>query len=902
MVLALLSAQNNVYSAAGDALLRIHYPAAGHSVTVRGSAGGLSWTVGQPTAAASKSGDTFTYTLVGLTAPAEWKPLLDDATWSRGPNYHIAPGQTVDVWPHFTTISGRVVTLISAFHSTVLGNDRAIYAYLPPSYGENTDATYPVVYMQDGQNLWAALPQIAFAGTWNVDTAFDAAAEMGSCSAGGVVGWGAQPLGGTPATCTGDGDCPSGECRTFPEAIVIGVANTPNRIYEYTPTTDPNEPFPGGGADSYVQMLTDELKPTIDAMLRTQPGAGSTAIAGSSLGGLVSAYAALRRPDVFGLVAALSPSTWWNNDVIVSDVAGTLPAPNRPQIVYVDCGQGTAAGTLPDDQVDTDRLAAQYLALGYVNGVNFRYVVQPGASHDETHWAERFPGAMQFLLGGPPNTPPVAKCPFITAPPSQVVVADPATCGATVSKIGPASAGDNCSSYSIAYALTGATTGTGINDASGTAFNQGVTTVTYTITDAAGSNASCSLTVTVTNPNPVVTLTGPTNSTPFAVNTPVTFTATFTDDNGGTHSGTWMFNKISQTATIVEPTPGTPASADGSPGSPPLPGSASATRTFTAAGVYSVTLTVNDNCGVAGTASQIGGTNLLVTVVLLNNPPVARCTNVTVSAGANCMADASIDNGSFDPDVGDTITLTQTPPGPYPLGNTIVTLTVTDNHGASSTCASTVTVLDTTPPSITCPANISMGCALDRLVVVTYPAPTVSDTCDPHPTVACTPASGTASFPIGVTTVVCQAVDAAGNPNSCSFTVTRASLGFTGFLSPIGGEVALDTGGSFGTPVRAFKLGSTIPIKFSANCGGTPVSAGVHTLQATKYSSAVDSALAIDATPTGAATTGNQFQLTDATTGEWHFNLDTKPLSVGTWKLTATLSDGSIHEAWIGIK
>src|SRR5215469_16243938 len=77
MVLALLSALGNVCSAAGDsALLRIHYPAGGHSVTVRGSAGGLSWTVGQPTAA---SGDTFTYTLVGLTAPAEWKPLLDDA-------------------------------------------------------------------------------------------------------------------------------------------------------------------------------------------------------------------------------------------------------------------------------------------------------------------------------------------------------------------------------------------------------------------------------------------------------------------------------------------------------------------------------------------------------------------------------------------------------------------------------------------------------------------------------------------------------------------------------------------------------------------------------------------------------------------------------------------------------
>src|SRR5262249_7211506 len=154
----------------------------------------------------------------------EWKPRLDDTTWAHGPNYHVAPGQTVDVWPHFTTLKGQVQTLIPTFHSNVLNNDRAIYAYLPPSYYENTDATFPVVYMHDGQNLWAALPKLAAFGTWNVDTAFDNAAEQGTCSAGGVVGWGAQPFGGTSTACTGDMDCTTSlECRTFPEAIVIGV-------------------------------------------------------------------------------------------------------------------------------------------------------------------------------------------------------------------------------------------------------------------------------------------------------------------------------------------------------------------------------------------------------------------------------------------------------------------------------------------------------------------------------------------------------------------------------------------------------------------------------------------------------------------------------------------------------
>jgi len=212
------------------------------------------------------------------------------------------------------------------------------------------------------------------------------------------------------------------------------------------------------------------------------------------------------------------------------------------------------------------------------------------------------------------------------------------------------------------------------------------------------------------------------------------------------------------------------------------------------------------------------------------------------------------------------------------------------------------TPADVTPPSITCPANVSVGCGLDRLAVVSFPAPVVSDSCDASPSVTCTPASGTATFPVGVTTVLCRAADASGNASTCSFTVTRAALGFTGFLSPIGGEVALGTGGSFADPLRAFKLGSTIPIKFVATCYGSPVTPGAHTLQAVKYSSLVDSDPAIDATPTDGATTGNQFRLTDAASGEWHFNLSTKPMSVGTWKLTATLSDGSVHEVWITIK
>jgi hypothetical protein len=129
---------------------------------------------------------------------------------------------------------------------------------------------------------------------------------------------------------------------------------------------------------------------------------------------------------------------------------------------------------------------------------------------------------------------------------------------------------------------------------------------------------------------------------------------------------------------------------------------------------------------------------------------------------------------------------------------------------------------------------------------------------------------------------------------------------FNGFFSPIGGSVETLNGGSFVDPVRAFKLGSTIPVKFAilswngTTCGA-PVVTGIHTLQAIKYSTAVDSEAPIDATPTDAATTGNQFRLTDS---QWHFNLSTKGngFSQGTWLLKATLQDGSIHTVWISIK
>jgi len=134
-----------------------------------------------------------------------------------------------------------------------------------------------------------------------------------------------------------------------------------------------------------------------------------------------------------------------------------------------------------------------------------------------------------------------------------------------------------------------------------------------------------------------------------------------------------------------------------------------------------------------------------------------------------------------------------------------------------------------------------------------------------------------------------------GIPTPCP-----TGLSFNGFLSPVGG--ADTTGGSFSSPLRTFKLNSTIPLKFIiSSCSDSPVTTGAHAFQALKWSDTTTAGAPIDATPTDAGTTGNQFRLTD---NEWHFNLDTKGtgMSTGIWQLIATLSDGTQHSAWIQLK
>lgn len=337
--------------------VRVHYSGLPGALTLRGSAASLSWE--KDAALTAESEGTFVWKSEGVTAPLEVKPLLAGA-WSKGPNYVVRPGATVDVYPRFATDAGAYENKWPSFTSAALPSTRGVWVYVPPTYVENRAARFPVLYMHDAQNLFSR--DLAFMGNeWKVDETLDAGAGDGSIR----------------------------------EVIVVGVENTTARITELTPSVDPS--YGGGKLPQYLTMVTDEIKPMVDAAYRTLPGRETTAIMGSSLGGLASAYAGVVRADVFGLVGEMSPSTWWDGRMILGQVGSMASKPARPARVYVDCGDDQ------DGLEDTKDLAARYESVGYTKGKDFAYVVQPGAKHNEIYWAQRLPAALSFLLGKRPD-------------------------------------------------------------------------------------------------------------------------------------------------------------------------------------------------------------------------------------------------------------------------------------------------------------------------------------------------------------------------------------------------------------------------------------------------------------------------------------------------------------------
>lgn len=262
-----------------------------------------------------------------------------------------------------STIMGHV----EAFVEPSFLHGRRCWVYLPPGY-EDGDRRYPVLYMHDGQNLFDK--ERSYAGEWKVDETLE---RM----------------------------IPRGE---IPPVIVVGIENGGSaRMEEYAPWRDAKWNS-GGGGDRYLRAVADTLKPAIDAAYRTLPEPKHTYMIGSSLGGLISAYAGYEYGDVFqGGIAAVSPSYWWAQDRILEFASHS----GRPETrrFYQDMGT-LESGSREDENHDgvedsIARLRAMreiLVASGMKEGRDLLSLEAEGDRHNEGYWSKRLPDLLRFLL------------------------------------------------------------------------------------------------------------------------------------------------------------------------------------------------------------------------------------------------------------------------------------------------------------------------------------------------------------------------------------------------------------------------------------------------------------------------------------------------------------------------
>lgn len=280
---------------------------------------------------------------------------------------------------HGSSVVGDLRVLPGMSAPQLDGRDRDILVLLPDQALES-GRSYPVLYMHDGQNLFDA--ETSFAGEWQVDE------TMAALRTEGI------------------------------EAIVVGIPNGgPARFREYTPFAIPRPPGgwkrsvpdwarqESGGGAAYVAFLVETVKPAVDAAFPTRRDAAATGIMGSSLGALISLWAACERPDVFGFAGAMSPAFPPRQDALLPILRRLRPEGQR---FYVDTG-GREGSMHRTDRIagrwsaafrrDVERIRDALLAAGFRDSIDLRYVEEPDAIHHESAWAARLPDALRFLLG-----------------------------------------------------------------------------------------------------------------------------------------------------------------------------------------------------------------------------------------------------------------------------------------------------------------------------------------------------------------------------------------------------------------------------------------------------------------------------------------------------------------------
>ena len=247
------------------------------------------------------------------------------------------------------------------FRSRFLRNQRDVVVYTPPGYAHQTARRFPVLYLQDGQNLFDGATSFIPGQDWRVGQTADASIN------GRVV----EPL------------------------IIVGTYNTKARVGEYTPTHVPK--LGGGHADRYGKFLIEEVKPFVEREYRVLPGLRHTGIGGSSLGGLVSLYLGLKHSSIFGQIAALSPSVWWNQ-LFIHHFVKAMKVARRPRI-WLDIGTREGARIVQE----VERFRELLLQKGWRLEQDLHYERVEGAEHNELGWALRVRPFLQFLYPASPG-------------------------------------------------------------------------------------------------------------------------------------------------------------------------------------------------------------------------------------------------------------------------------------------------------------------------------------------------------------------------------------------------------------------------------------------------------------------------------------------------------------------
>lgn len=253
--------------------------------------------------------------------------------------------------------------MIPAFRSAFLDTARDVLIYLPPGYDTDTRRRYPVLYLQDGQNLFDGATAFIPGKEWRVDET-------------------AQRL---------------IRARAIEPLIIVGIYNAGvHRLAEYTPSAT-RRFREAGRADAYGRMIVEELKPLIDRTYRTLPDAMHTGIGGSSLGGLVSLYLGLKYPQVFRKLAVLSPSVWWDNGFIIGQVLRLTGRPDTKIWLDVGTREGDPASHQRNVE-DTRALRDALIQKGWVLDRDLQYLEAVGAEHNEEAWAARVEPMLRFLF------------------------------------------------------------------------------------------------------------------------------------------------------------------------------------------------------------------------------------------------------------------------------------------------------------------------------------------------------------------------------------------------------------------------------------------------------------------------------------------------------------------------